>query len=102
MNKISQFKKIPLDQHQKAIKRILRYLKGTINHGFVLKSCTNINLTSFANADCGSDPDDKDLQVATVYIWGQILSHGAQKKQTIVSRSSKRHSLGVLQVLLLK
>lgn len=37
VNKVSQFMNSPLDTHFKAVKRILRYLKGTVHHGLTLR-----------------------------------------------------------------
>lgn len=36
VNKVSQFMHCPLDTHFKAVKRIMRYLKGTLSYGMVL------------------------------------------------------------------
>jgi len=37
VNKVCQFMQKPLEEHWKATKRILRYLKGTISHDCILK-----------------------------------------------------------------
>lgn len=37
INKVCQFLSQPLDDHSKAVKRILQHLKGTISHGFIIK-----------------------------------------------------------------
>lgn len=37
VNRVCQFMHKPVDQHLKAIKRILRYLQGTIDYGFEFK-----------------------------------------------------------------
>jgi histone deacetylase 1/2 len=36
VNKVCQFMSRPLESHWKAVKRILRYLKGTLHHGLLL------------------------------------------------------------------
>jgi histone deacetylase 1/2 len=36
VNKVCQFMANPLDSHWKAVKRILRYLKGTMHHGLLI------------------------------------------------------------------
>lgn len=67
VNKVSQFMQNPLDEHWKALKRILRYLKGTINHGLTLKACTILSLSGFAVADCATYPDDRRSTSRCVY-----------------------------------
>lgn len=38
VNKVCQFMASPLESHWKAVKRILRYLKGTLSHGLLLRA----------------------------------------------------------------
>ena len=40
VNKVCQFMSHPLESHWVAVKRILRYLKGTINFGLHLTPCS--------------------------------------------------------------
>ena len=40
VNKVSQFMANPLESHWTAVKRILRYLKGSLHHGLLLKAAT--------------------------------------------------------------
>lgn len=40
------------------VKRTLRYLNGTLDHGLTLKSCKNLTITRFVDVDWTSDPDD--------------------------------------------
>ena len=51
VNKVCQFMHQPLQSHWQAVKRILRYLKGTINLGLHLKPCSSFNLHAFCDAD---------------------------------------------------
>lgn len=69
----------PKQQHWQATKRILRYLAGTINHGLSLVKSSHLNLSAFCDSDWGSDLDDKNLQVASVFILVQILCRGLPK-----------------------
>lgn len=59
VNKVSQFMQNPSNTHWQAVKRILRYLKGTIHYGLTLSISENINLSGYADTDWGSDPDDR-------------------------------------------
>lgn len=51
----------PLDAHWSAIRRILRYLTGTISHGLLLShslSDQKFSLRAYNDSDWASDPDD--------------------------------------------
>ena len=49
----------PLETHWKAVKRILCYLSGTIQHGLAFHTCSKLLLYAFYDSDWGSDLDDK-------------------------------------------
>ena len=88
VNKVCQFMHKPLEAHWQAVKRILRYLSGTLDYGLHLTKSTHLNLTAFCDADWGSDPDDrKSTSGFCVYLGANVVSW-ASKKQHIVSRSS--------------
>ena len=62
VNQVCQFMQTPLTAHWKVIKRILRYLVGTLHHGLHLqrwRSNSYLNLTGFYDADRVSDVDDR-------------------------------------------
>lgn len=88
VNKVSQFMHYLLDTHFKAVKRILRYLKGTLTYGMTNKRPLHLSLVGFFNANWGSDPNDRRnmtgyciFLVCNVAVW-------SSKKQHMVSRSS--------------
>jgi hypothetical protein len=51
VNKVSQFMHAPRDVHWFAIKRILRYLKSTIDYGLLIKKCSSQQLFAYSDAD---------------------------------------------------
>jgi hypothetical protein len=54
----------PTDSHWAAVKRILRYLKGTTTHGLHITNSSFFPLHGFTNADyAGSIDDKKNLRV---------------------------------------
>ncbi|CAJ2641428.1 unnamed protein product [Trifolium pratense] len=91
VNKVCQFLANPLQDHWKAVKRILRYLSGTTNHGLLLQAApTNqpLSLIGFCDADWASDPDDRrSTSGACIYVGPNLVSWWS-KKQTLVARSS--------------
>lgn len=50
-NKLCQFMQEPKDEYWKAVKMILRYLKGTIDHGLSLKACRYLSTIGYTDAD---------------------------------------------------
>lgn len=51
VNKAAQFMHCPLDTHLKAVKRILRYLKGTQTSGMSTKRSLHLSLVGSSDAD---------------------------------------------------
>lgn len=88
VNKVSQFMHCPLDTHFKAVKRILRYLKGTLSYGMVLQRSALLSLVGFSDADWGSDPDDRRSITGYCIFLGANAIAWTSKKQQTVSRSS--------------
>lgn len=88
VNKLAQYLHHPTAAHWVALKRVLRYLHGTINYGIHLNKTSPPCLHAFCDADWAGDPDD---YVSTsgfiVYLGNNPLSWGS-KKQKALSRSS--------------
>lgn len=47
VSKVSQFLQQPIDKHWIAVKRISRYLQGTINHGLVIRKTLSMSLHAY-------------------------------------------------------
>lgn len=78
----------PLDEHWKAVKKIIRYLKGTINDGLVLESCKILNINGYADADWATCHDDRKSTTGYCIFLGKNPVSWYFKKQPIVSRSN--------------
>ncbi|MCH95277.1 retrovirus-related Pol polyprotein from transposon TNT 1-94, partial [Trifolium medium] len=91
VNKVCQFMSHPLETHWVAVKRILRYLKGTIHHGLHLSPALSSKvpvLKAFCDADWASDPDDRRNTSGAAIYFGPNLISWWSKKQPVVARSS--------------
>ena len=48
VNKVSQFMHSPTTSHWAAVKRILRYINGTLTHGICIKPSTSLTLHAYS------------------------------------------------------
>lgn len=89
VNKVCQFLAQPLESHWTAVKRILRYLKGSLSHGLLLQPASThlpITIKGFSDADWGADPDDRKSTSGSCIFLGPNLISWWSKKQTLVAR----------------
>ncbi|XP_016732652.1 secreted RxLR effector protein 161-like [Gossypium hirsutum] len=88
VNKVCQFMHNPLDVHFKAVKRILRYLQGTLSYGVRFTRASKFLLEGYSDASWGVDIDDRrSTSRFYIFLGGNPVSWSS-KKQTVVSRST--------------
>ncbi|KAM1452490.1 hypothetical protein ACFX2I_039449 [Malus domestica] len=87
VHQVSQFMQVPMISHFTAVKRILRYLKGSLNHG-ISYSSGELILKAFSDADWAGDPNDRRSTTGLVVFLGNNPISWSSKKQQTVSRSS--------------
>ncbi|GMI87432.1 hypothetical protein HRI_002412500 [Hibiscus trionum] len=90
VNRVAQYMQTPTVSHWKAVKRVLRYLKGTLEFGlwFPVQVSTHSALVAFSDADWGSDEDDRRSISGYCVYYGNHLLSWSSKKQRSVSRST--------------
>jgi histone deacetylase 1/2 len=59
MNKVCHFLSHPTEMHWEAVKRILRYVKGTIDTGLRFRKSSLLDISIFTNADWAERVDDR-------------------------------------------
>ena len=65
----------PTTLHWKGVKRILRYLNGTIYHGLQLTSASSLPLLAYIDADWTSNPDDRNsMSGYAIYLGPNLIS----------------------------
>src|SRR4051812_28857804 len=78
----------PREPHYNHVKRILRYLKGTLDHGLRINSSSPTSLTAYSDADWAGCPDTRrSTSGYCVYLSDNLVSWSS-KRQVTVSRSS--------------
>ncbi|BBH05568.1 transposable element gene [Prunus dulcis] len=59
VNQVCQFMHNPLTSHLQFVKRIFRYIKGTLEQGLIFHQSTDFSLRSFSDADWAGSVDDR-------------------------------------------
>ncbi|XP_022899225.1 uncharacterized protein LOC111412519 [Olea europaea var. sylvestris] len=88
VNKMSQIFQTPSNAPWKALKRVFRYLKGTLKHGLAIQKSDNLDITAFADSDWASCLDDRRSTAGYCVYLGDNLVSWCSKKQHVVARSS--------------
>jgi len=88
VNKLSHYMQAPTEIHMKSVNRLLRYLKGTLDHGLHFSQATNLSLIAFYDSDWGGDTHDRKFVAAyLIYIGPNVISWSSKKQPTIAKSS---------------
>ncbi|XP_071683216.1 uncharacterized protein [Lolium perenne] len=88
MNKVCQYLSQPTTVHYEAVKRILRYVKGTISTGLRFQPSSSSRLAIYTDADWVGCSDDRRSTGGFAIFLGPNLVSWSSRKQPTVSRSS--------------
>ena len=88
VNKVCQYLHCPTTAHYTAVKRILRYVHGTIGCGLTFVPSSSLVLSAFSDADWAGCSDDRKSTGGFAIFLGNNLVSWTAKKQATVSRSS--------------
>jgi hypothetical protein len=78
----------PREPHLALLKRVLRYVKGTLSTGFHIGTGTITSLTAYSDADWAGCLDSRRSTSGYCVFLGDNLVSWSSKRQTTVSRSS--------------
>ncbi|KAG6516111.1 hypothetical protein ZIOFF_026559 [Zingiber officinale] len=85
---ISRYMEDPTTTHLKAAKRILRYIKGTIDFGLLYSTSNHFKLEGYSDSDWGGDIDDRKSTIGFAFFMGDTAFTWMSKKQPIATLST--------------
>jgi hypothetical protein len=88
VNKVCQYIQRPTDLHWVAVKRILRFVKGTIECGLNIHQSKSLMLSGFSYADRTGCNDDRHSKSGFATFLGSNLVSWSSRKQATVPKSS--------------
>ena len=88
VSSLSQYMSNPSVDHWVGVKRVLRYLRGTINYGLRFTSKDGNELVGYSDSDWAGDVDTRRSTSGYVFFVGNSLISWSSKKQPTVAKSS--------------
>jgi len=85
---VAKFSSSPSQAHLTAAKRILGYLKGTLNLAIKYQKSQNQELIGYTDADWAGDLDDRHSTTGNIFVMGGGPISWLSKKQAIVALST--------------
>ena len=85
---ISQFMQSPRTPHLDAAKRILRYVKYSLDYGLLYKRSSDFMLRGYTDADWAGDTNDRRSTSSYCFSTGSAMISWCSKKQSTVALSS--------------
>ncbi|XP_070668445.1 uncharacterized mitochondrial protein AtMg00810-like [Malus domestica] len=85
---VSQFIHAPSMDHMKIVHRVLRYLKGSIGRGILMRNNNHAHILGYTDTDwAGNALDHKSITGFCTFVRGNLVTWKS-KKQSMVARSS--------------
>jgi hypothetical protein len=86
---VSRFLERPTEEHLQAVKKILRYIAGTLEYGLHYGQQTgNVGLVGYCNSDLVGDIDMRKRTTGDLFFLGNCLVSWQSLKQRVVALSS--------------
>ena len=95
ISQISQFNSTSNETHHAVAKRVLRYLKGTVQVSITFSG--RLRLELYCDADWADGEDRKSIGAYIVMLAGGAVSWRAKKQSTVASSSTEAEYMALLQ-----
>lgn len=85
---LSRYMQTPRTSHMKALQHVLRYVKGTLGHGILLKGTDNIKVATYSDSNWCACPASRRSIIGYFVMLGFSPVRWKSKKQSTVAKSS--------------
>jgi len=99
---LSRFMHCQNETHMKAVKRVIRYIKGTWNFGVKFLKQKEMKLIGFFDSDWGGSIDDRRAHLVTVSPLDRACSLGAQRSKKLLLNPLLKQNLLLQQLRLIR
>jgi hypothetical protein len=86
---VARLQYAPKESHLQTVKKIFRYLKGTLDYGLWYPKCEDFTLKPHIDVDWEGCIDDQKIKSGGVFFVGNCLVSWLSKKKSSISLSTK-------------
>ncbi|XP_019184646.1 PREDICTED: uncharacterized protein LOC109179601 [Ipomoea nil] len=99
VNLLCQHMHAPTATDWASLKRVLRYVKGTLNLGLRISRSTSMDIHAYSDSDWAGDPNDrKSTSGFAVLLGNNLISWVCRKQQTMTRSSTEAENKGLADV----
>jgi hypothetical protein len=88
VNLLSRYLAHPTELHIQAVKRVLRYIKGTLSYGIFYKQSGNVELLAYTDSDYAGDLEDRKSTSSFLFVLSSGAVSWSLKKQPVITLST--------------
>ncbi|XP_019155017.1 PREDICTED: uncharacterized protein LOC109151872 [Ipomoea nil] len=99
VNQLCQHMHVPTIAHWEQLKRVLRYVKGTVNFGLRFKQSSSREIHVFSDSDWADCPEDrKSTSGFAVFLGSNLISWVCKKQRTVARFSTESEYKALVDV----
>ncbi|GJZ40228.1 hypothetical protein Tco_0586791 [Tanacetum coccineum] len=92
----ARYQSNPKESHLTAMKRILRYLKGTPTFGLYYQKCSGFDLKGYSDSDyAGCNMDRKNTSGTCQILGGKLVCWSAKKQQLVAMSLAEANAIAI-------
>ncbi|XP_019234117.1 PREDICTED: uncharacterized protein LOC109214632 [Nicotiana attenuata] len=93
----ARFQSAPKESHMTAVKRIIRYLIGTVSYGLWYPRSNSFKLEGFSDADLAGDKDDRSTSGTSQLLEKALISWNSKKQASVALSTTEAKYIAIGQ-----